>query len=401
MTALPPEPSRVPALDGVRGLAIALVMPFHFVSQYASTQPLSAVGEVFRVGWAGVDLFFVLSGFLITGILVDQRGTPRYYAAFYWRRALRILPAFIVLMTVVWLMVLLMPHLDPVGAQRFRQWQAWYWTFTVNWLALGIGGAAALPYGTGLLWSLSVEENFYFVWPALVALLPSQALRRALWALVAIAIVTRIALLAGGDPTHAAYSLTPSRLDSLAGGGVLALAWRDPARRARISALVARLAAAPAVVWLAIAAATYGTLRLLDPDGFPNAVPMRAVGFTFTAAVGTLLIACALVAPASSALGRFCASGVLRVLGRYAYALYLFHVLVALAFKLSGFTVPRLQSWTGSLFVAEVVFTLVVGAAVVAVAALSWRTVEQPRLRLKDLVPYTSAPHGAMTRATP
>src|SRR5688572_16741209 len=115
MTALPPEPSRVPALDGVRGLAIALVMPFHFVSQYVSTQPLSALGEVFRVGWAGVDLFFVLSGFLITGILVDQRGTPRYYSAFYWRRALRILPAFIVLMTVVWLMVLLMPHLDPVG----------------------------------------------------------------------------------------------------------------------------------------------------------------------------------------------------------------------------------------------------------------------------------------------
>jgi peptidoglycan/LPS O-acetylase OafA/YrhL len=400
MTALPPEPSRVPALDGVRGLAIALVMPFHFVAQYAPTERLSLFGEAFRVGWAGVDLFFVLSGFLITGILVEQRGAPRYYAAFYWRRALRIVPAFVVLMTVVWLLVVLAPNLDPVGAARFRQWQPWYWTFTVNWLALGIGGAAALPYGTALLWSLSVEENFYFIWPALVAALSPRSLGRALWVLIGIAIATRVALLAAGDPTHAAYTLTPSRLDALAAGGLLALAWRDPPRRARVTAAVTRIANAPGIVWLALAAATYAVLRLLDRSGFPSSVPMRAVGFTFTAAVFTLLIACALVTRESSAFGRFCVHPVMRTLGRYAYALYLFHVLVALAFKLGGFTVPRLTGLMRSLFVGEVVFTLVVGAACCALAAISWRLIERPALQLKDRVSYgASAPlHAAEAR---
>ncbi|HUQ79668.1 MAG TPA: acyltransferase [Gemmatimonadaceae bacterium] len=392
MTALPPEASRVPALDGVRGLAIALVMPFHFVSQYAPTQPLSLLGEVFRIGWAGVDLFFVLSGFLITGILIEQRGAHRYYAAFYWRRALRILPAFIVLMTIVWLMVILLPHLDPAGAQHFREWQPWYWTFTVNWLALGIGGAVALPYGTGLLWSLSVEENFYLVWPAVIAFAPTRALTRILWVLVGVAIAARIVLTLRGDPTNAAHTLTLSRLDALAAGALLAVAWREQKKRATLIAAVGRLANAPAHVWLGLAAGFYAVMRSLDSDGLPHAAPMRVIGFTLTAAVGALLIACALVARDSSALGRFCRLRVLRGLGRYAYALYLFHVLVALGFKMSGFTVDRLTAATRSVFVAEVVFTLVVGGASYLIAAASWRLVERPALELKDRVPYGRSP---------
>jgi len=400
VTALPPEPSRVAALDGIRGLAIALVLPFHFVSQYAPGRPIAALGEAFRIGWAGVDLFFVLSGFLITGILVDHRGAPRYYAAFYWRRALRILPAFVVLMTVVWLIAILIPGLDPVGAARFREWQPWYWTFTVNWLALQIGGAIALPLGTGLLWSLSVEENFYFVWPALVALLPPRALVRALWALVVVAIVTRLVLLATGDPTYAAYTLTPSRLDSLAGGGLLAIAWRDAAQREQVTRRVFRLANAPWFIWLLVAAGVYAVLRTLDVNGYPVSVPMRAIGFTFNAAVAALLIACALVAPRSSALGRFCLNPVLRGLGRYAYSLYLFHVLIALAFKQSGFTVDHLTRWSGSLLLAEVAFTVVVGCACYTWAALSWRILERPALELKDLVPYHAGRHLDGQRGT-
>ena len=391
MTALPPESSRVTALDGIRGLAIALVMPFHFVSQYAPTHRLSILGEMMRVGWAGVDLFFVLSGFLITGILVENRGAPHYYSAFYWRRALRILPAFVVLMTAVWLIVLLIPGLDAPGADRFRRWQPWYWTFTVNWLALGVGGAVVLPFGTSLLWSLSVEENFYFIWPALVASLSPRALGRALWAFVGIAIATRIAFLIAGDPTHAAHTFTLSRLDSLAGGGLLALAWRDRAARERLTRTLSPLANAPGIAWVLVAAAVYGILRLLDPSGFPVSVAMRAVGFTFTAAVGALLIGCALVAAPTSGLGRFCLLPLMRGLGRYAYALYLFHVLVALACKSLGLTVDRLDAWTGSLAVAEVMFTILVGAACYGVAALSWRLIERPALELKEHVPYGTA----------
>lgn len=398
MTALPPEPSRVPALDGVRGLAIALVMPFHFVSQYAPTQRLSVLGETFRIGWSGVDLFFVLSGFLITGILLDQRGAPRYYAAFYWRRLLRIVPAFVVFMTIVWLMVILMPNLDPAGARHFREWQPWYWTFTVNTLALRIGGAAALPYGTGHLWSLSVEENFYLIWPALLAGLGARWIPRVLWLFVGIAIATRIGFVAADDATNAAHSFTLARIDTLALGGLLAWAWRQPAHRTRLAAILGPLANASGLAWIAVAGAFYGVMRLLDRDGFPYATPMRIVGFTLTAVVGVLLVACALLAEERSALGRFFGQWMPRWLGRYAYSLYLFHVFIALTFKLAGFTVQRLTASLGSLLLAELAFVLVVSAACCGFSALSWKLVEQPMLSLKDRIPYGVPAHVSRLR---
>src|SRR6266704_2509367 len=171
-----PDPARplrqhaFPGLDGVRGIAILLVMFFHF----ANMKPASKIDGYFyaftHYGWSGVDLFFVLSGFLITGILVDARGSPSYFKAFYARRALRILPAYYGFLFVIFVVLPLLGLGAGANYMLARQHQGWYWLHLTNvMMAIGeIPGHGSNP--STRFWSLAVEEQFYFLWPAIVAL---------------------------------------------------------------------------------------------------------------------------------------------------------------------------------------------------------------------------------------
>ena len=368
-------------LDGLRGLAIALVMALHFVGQTAPFVPTSWIGSIGRVGWIGVDLFFVLSGFLITGILLEQRGRPNYFRAFYWRRLLRILPPFSAVMAVLWVAALALPTASPTASALFRHYQPWYWTLTTNWLALSIGGISHLPYETGWTWTLSIEEQFYLVWPALVAFVAVRRLAGVLWAIAIAAIVARVAVLAAGDPTNAAYTFTPCRLDALAAGGLLALARR---RGDRFDA-VARLACAPGLVWVAFAALVYGFLLVLDPNGFPGSVAMRSIGLSVIAGVAALLVACALRADDASAFARFFRSRLLQSLGQYSYALYLWHETVA---GVARVAIGEPVAVFGTTLPWEILFVAIAGGGSYLLAALSWRFIESRALALKDRVPY-------------
>ena len=151
-----PLPEHIPALDGLRGIAILLVLAFH-------TELLPTLKPLARDGWAGVDLFFVLSGFLITRILLKSRNSPRYFTNFYARRILRIWPVYFGILLFVF------------ASERYRllgdSATSWWWislaTFTQNFY-IGAYGWNALPDWLGPTWSLGIEEQFYLIWPLLV-----------------------------------------------------------------------------------------------------------------------------------------------------------------------------------------------------------------------------------------
>ena len=189
------ERGHILALDGLRGIAILLVVACHFVSNLRITadgwaSPLVAFAHA---GWAGVDLFFVLSGFLITGILVDARGSSSYFKAFYARRVLRILPAYYGFLFVIFVVLPALHVGAGDNAMLARQHQGWYWLHLTNVMMALDELPGHGPYPSTLFWSLAVEEQFYFIWPAIVALCSTNTLRKVCIAGVIGCIVLRIA----------------------------------------------------------------------------------------------------------------------------------------------------------------------------------------------------------------
>ena len=178
-----PRASRghVPVLDGVRGLAIALVLSVHFVGDATPTNGLQrALVKLANYGVWGVDLFFVLSGFLITGILLDSRGTTSYYRSFYVRRALRIFPLYygvLGLLFVVWPMLAVG---YPAGLTESAAHQGWAWSYLVN-VYVALHRTWALPYvsHSGLSRSRSTSTWYGPSWsrPARSTRSPSSAPR--------------------------------------------------------------------------------------------------------------------------------------------------------------------------------------------------------------------------------
>jgi peptidoglycan/LPS O-acetylase OafA/YrhL len=349
----------VPALDGVRGLAIALVLVHQF-SILTTPAPLAVriVRPFIEVGWIGVTLFFVLSGYLITGILVDSKGRDGWLRTFYIRRSLRIFPLYYAVLVVAFLI------LPALGLLPWPLHQGYYWSYLVNWpedLNPGYDGL-------GQLWSLSVEEQFYVVWAVLVALTGRRTLAGICLALIPIAFASRCVLVLQGD-SDAAYKWTICRMDALASGALLALLVRNEAARQRLAAALPRLVWAALAVGVVVGAASRGLPRV---GPITETVGHLALDFIFFVVVG------------AAALGAVPAfeSATLRTLGKYSYAMYLFHL------PLHHILRPWLQpnpAPTGAIAIlGDQLLYLVVGmAATFAAALISWNLLEKPLLGLK------------------
>jgi len=376
------EGHRIPALDGIRGLAILLVMFLHFADR---STPIGLANRLYTqvtgIGWIGVDLFFVLSGFLITGILIDSRKSARYFRDFYARRTLRIFPLYYACL-IAWIVVA--PLLHPSSEVRqaaiasMQQDQLWYWAYLSNW-KMGLDGKWP-AMGTSVYWSLAVEEQFYLVWPAVVLLCSPRALRNVCLSLVGLAFVTRAIQVAAGAAPILVYVNTLSRMDALAFGALAAMAVRDPqqwawARRTAPWALTLG-AASLAAMWIWI-----GTFYEYHPL-------MQTAGFTILAVTFVSLLIAA-VAPGSR-IGAIFRSPALRFFGKYSFAMYLIHE------TLTYQVVPHLPAqWIIPGEMGGQLTRLVVSmAATIVLAWLSWNLWEKHFLALKG---YFSSREAALS----
>ena len=360
----------MPELDSLRGIAILLVLFFHGFDFPGVMSRMTGFARVFVIaacsGWIGWYLFFALSGFLITGILLESKSKPQYYRRFYIRRALRILPAF-------YLLLLLLCILPRTGWLDHRHIGWPFITLSFFYLA-NVSGLLGVPVQYAALWSLAVEEHFYLVWPTVIKRLSAQ---RATYCAVSILVacpVLRAAAYLLGYNAGAGYTWLVA--DSLAMGALVALlsrGWlkeRAAMRQFAVFCLVAAVAlfigGTPVGIWRG--STFFGrTFR-------PIAVNLLCTGIL----VVTLLVG-------SSQFKRMVQHPVLRWFGEISYGLYLVHML---AFDFIDHWIIRYFPTTYKQIPFRMnlmflrFFTSV--AVAVGVAFLSRRYFEEWFLRLKD-----------------
>jgi len=376
-----PRLPHIGALDGLRGLAIALVM-FHHMTLL---DPISPIDHVLKwmggMAWCGVDLFFVLSGFLITGILLDTRGGPHYFRQFYARRTLRIFPLYYAML---FLYLVILPH------SRWAQYipkgdvvlpARYFWLYLSN-IAMAMAGSFGISV-LSITWSLAIEEQFYLVWPTVVRFVRGSALLWIALAGVVIPPVLRSVLVLHGANVIVPYVLTPCRLEPIAVGAILAMMMRSDGW-----ALCQR--AARIVVWLALGAIAVTFAVQGNPTIYGK--PMQTVGYTFFALMFGALLVLSVSARPGNALFRVTNLKLLRFFGRYSYAAYLLQPMVVVFMRRSFIRPERFPAIAHSHIPAQLLFYAVGFSASMGLAVLSWHLWEKHFLRLKALFPYGRVP---------
>jgi peptidoglycan/LPS O-acetylase OafA/YrhL len=370
----------LPALDGLRGIAVILVMLHHFALY--GTKPATlfvdkSLNALLLSGWIGVDLFFVLSGFLITGILIDSKGGARYLRTFYARRFLRIFPLYY---GFLFAFLVLIPFLHPIGSgfTTLLAEQGWYWTYLINW-KIGLTGWPEY-YPLGHFWTLAVEEQFYVFWPLVVFFSGRKTLLRICCSLLLVCLAIRSSLILM-NLNIGAYVLTPARADALAVGALLAVALRSEAGKALLSRWTRPVLLCSG---LALAVLFVAQRQLNSEAASVLTVGLSALGLFF----GAVLIL-VITSPANHLLGKVCTTPALRFFGRYSYALYVFHHPVALYLHKR----MVVSDWFPARFLPGLLlFSVTATALSVSLALLSWHLLESPFLRLKRFFRYTLPP---------
>jgi peptidoglycan/LPS O-acetylase OafA/YrhL len=358
----------IPELDGVRGLAILLVLLFHFQGVRPHLIP-KALTYPMILGWSGVDLFFVLSGFLITGILVETREAENYFSSFYARRVLRILPLYLVAVFLCFRVAVPLARLGGVELDPAGGLEPWFWFHASNWPSAFGRDFRPLSH----FWSLSIEEQFYLVWPVLVLWIPPRRLGAACALLAAGSCGLRCFAAFRGAPPEALHRLTVFRLDALALGGLAAWIVRSPRALAWVRLRLRRIATVAVLLVAATVAVSRGAVS----------APMTSLGYTaFAVLYATLVFAAFDRAGSRSRLAGALRRPWLRSFGRYSYAMYVFHYPIALyqASLFADWARGVSEPAQAGIWVSSVVIGIGLSYAV---GVASWNLIEKRFLALK------------------
>ena len=367
---------RILELDGIRATAVWMVLLSHIMGGYrdpvgALALVPGAVKQALLHGWLGVDLFFLLSGFLITGILIDSKSSPRYFRNFYTRRFLRIMPLYFAVILV---------------------WSIFYSQSARYFLLSSVFGANLSylfgihePHGPGVLWSLAVEEHFYVLWPLIVLLCSRRSLLLLSTAIFVATPALRGVFAARGMNPDLIYVLSWFRFDGLAAGAILAIWVRSSAGGDLRSSRRIATALMTACALLTVVGAKFGLLGTHTTA----AVALRYTQ-AYLAFSSIFVLAIAYRGTRWTAPLRW---HFVQLSGALSYCIYLVHLSIGDGYEAvlaSRGIVPSQYLGSGGALVARgiVIISLSFG-----VALLTRKFIERPCLALKDIL--AARPHGA------
>lgn len=358
-----------PALDSVRGIAILLVMICHvfvFGGQNPSNLPEKMLYSLSYVGRTGVDLFFVLSGFLITGIILQTRARPNFFKYFYARRVLRIFPLYYFFMLV---MLVVMPNIfsNSTHWSELQNGQGWYWFHLTNSRIFSIGDfVSPLINHT---WSLGIEEQFYLMWPLLLWIMPQKHTRTFIISAILLATGVRASLYFYGYNKFQIDVFTFGRIDALAAGALLAAFGTSEHAEKHFKA------------WVLIG--TGLSIALLALRFVPG---MREtwdglLRYTFTTFLYSIVVAMAAQRKSyvRTVLEK---TTILRQFGKYSYGIYLWHqpLFVLLGATITTWAITK----TGNTIAGWLLLVAILFPSSYGIAWLSYHLYECHWLKLKD-----------------
>ena len=385
------QSSRILELDGLRGIAILLVVTWHYF-YYVPSPNHDAVGFLHKLyahvtpflglGWSGVDLFFVLSGFLIGGILLDVRTSPHYFKTFYLRRFCRIIPIYYVWILAYLLLMGLAGTFLKTNVPGGNVPDAKHQTIVQLLFLQNFGMLGYAPIARAWLaptWSLAVEEQFYLLAPFVVRYLSTRRLCLFLVGVIATAPLLRLFFFyhfpRWNSDIALSYTLTPCRADALAFGILTALLWRNDAFRAWLSIH-------DRFLYGLVGGFAVGMLALGKWYPSPFSIVQTTVGYTWTALFYVSILLLSITKP-TAIIPRLARMSWLREFGRVSYCVYLIHLAVSLLL------LAVLHSVVVQITAIESSFMNVVAvAACYTIARISWFYFEHPILRVGHLFKY-------------
>lgn len=374
--------NRIKELDGLRGIAVVLVMALHLFKRagYFTEHPVLETTIIFTtVGWVGVDIFFTLSGFLITSILLKSKTDEHYFKNFYVRRALRIFPLYYAAILFV---LFFAPKVEEEFTSQLSTVLPIMLLYQQNW-ALLFDGFFITQY-LGITWSLAIEEQFYLIWPFIVYKLDREKLIKFSIGYIVVSFIARVfGTFLWPDLQQASsffYYTSFARFEEMLFGGLLAVFITYEGSLDKVRRFATPLFAVSFAIFIA--------LHLLSLPGSPHpehsSVPLMLGGYT-TAALFTLgLIGIFITHPPGNIFRRIFSNPILTFLGKYSYSMYLFHM-TAVLILLDVFWYSEMRGWK-----AFFLYPATTYIATIVIALLTWHLLEKHMLGLKKYFEYKS-----------